>query len=94
MTPVTKEVRDVFRNIESLIRLLLLCSASSCEAERSFSALRKLKTYFRSTMILTRLKYVALYHVYKKVPDVIDNKEIAKVFISIVGARRNMFGTF
>ena len=39
---MTKEVRDLFRNVESLVRLLLVCPASSCETERSFNALRKL----------------------------------------------------
>lgn len=90
---MTKEVRDLFRNVESLVRLLLVCPASSCEAERSFSALRKLKTYLRSTMTQTRLNHVAVCYVHKKVLDDINNNKIAKVFISNVDARRNVFGT-
>ncbi|KAK0155493.1 hypothetical protein N1851_002083 [Merluccius polli] len=37
------EVRRLFNQVETLIRLLLVVPASSCEAERSFSALRRLK---------------------------------------------------
>lgn len=91
---MTKEVRHLFRNVESLVRLLLVCPASSCEAERSFSALRNLKSYLRSTMTQTRLNHVAVCCVHKKVLDDIDNKKIAKVFISNAVPRRNVFGTF
>ena len=37
------------------MRLLLVVPASSAEAERSFSALRRLKTWLRSSMLQTRL---------------------------------------
>jgi len=36
------EVRRMFSEVEQLVRLLLLCPVSSCEAERSFSSLRRL----------------------------------------------------
>lgn len=51
--------------------------------------------YLRSTVTQTRHNHVALCFVHKKVSDDIDNKNIARVFISNVGARRNnVFGTF
>ena len=46
-----KEVRKIFPMVERLLRLVLTSPASSCSAERSFSALRRLKTYLRSTML-------------------------------------------
>ena len=49
-------VRCMFPAVEKLLRLLLISPASSCEAERSFSALRRLKTWLRSTM--TQVAYV------------------------------------
>ena len=42
------EVRSLFVDVEQLIRLMLLCSVSSCAAERSFGALRRLKNWLRS----------------------------------------------
>jgi hypothetical protein len=45
-----KEVRRMFPQVERLLRLILLCPVSSCTAERSFSALRRLKTWLRTTM--------------------------------------------
>ncbi|KAF3835667.1 hypothetical protein F7725_028225, partial [Dissostichus mawsoni] len=42
------EVRGLFGQVEALVRLLLVVPASSAEVERSFSALRRLKTWLRS----------------------------------------------
>ena len=53
-------VRRMFPAVEKLLRLLLTSPASSCEAERSFSALRRLKTWLRSTMTQTRLNQEAM----------------------------------
>ena len=49
------EVRRMFPTVEQLVRLMLVCPVSSCTAERSFSALRRLKTWLRSTMTEQRL---------------------------------------
>ena len=43
-------VEVLFEQVENLVRLLLVVPVSSCEAERSFSVLRRLKTWLRSTM--------------------------------------------
>ncbi|KAK0146632.1 Zinc finger MYM-type protein 1 [Merluccius polli] len=43
------QVRSLFGTVETLIRLLLVVPISTAEAERSFSALRRLKTWLRST---------------------------------------------
>lgn len=38
LTSVHSDVRTLFHQVEQLLRLLLVCPVSSCEAERSFSA--------------------------------------------------------
>jgi len=43
-------VRSMFDQVEQLVRLLLTIPCSSAEAERSFSSLRRLKTYLRNSM--------------------------------------------
>ena len=63
------EVRCSFNGDEHLIRLLLICSVSSCTAERSFSALRRLKNWLRSTMSQQRLNGIATCHTNKKILD-------------------------
>ena len=63
------EVRGEYDEIEKLVRLLIVCPASSAEAERSFSALRRLKTWLRSSMTQTRLNAVAVCHVHQNIVD-------------------------
>ena len=41
---------DMFPEFSNVVHLLAVIPATSCSAERSFSALRRLKTYIRSTM--------------------------------------------
>ena len=42
--------REFFPNIHTLIRILCTLAITPAECERSFSTLRRLKTYLRSTM--------------------------------------------
>jgi len=44
------EVKNMFTQVELLVRLMLLCPVSSCDVKRSFSCLRRLKTWLRSSM--------------------------------------------
>lgn len=87
-----KEVRDLFPSVMALIRLLLLCPASSAEAERSFSSLRRLKTWLRSTMTQERLNSVAVCHIHQDLLDRIDMDAIMRDFVSRSEIRKNIFG--
>ncbi|KAJ8881845.1 hypothetical protein PR048_018331 [Dryococelus australis] len=49
------KVRQLFSEVEQLLKLLMTSPASSCEADRSFSTLRRLKTYLRNTTTQKRL---------------------------------------
>jgi len=56
MRNMLPEVQAEFPQVTTLLKLLLVSPASSAEAERSFSALRRLKTWLRSTMTDTNPK--------------------------------------
>ncbi len=64
------ELRGDYSEVEKLVRLLLVSPASSAEDERSFSALRRLRTWLRSTMTQLRLNSLAVCHVHQEVLDV------------------------
>jgi hypothetical protein len=74
------EVRLLFTQVEQLVRLLLVCPVSSCAAERSFSALRRLKNWLRSTMSQIRLNSVAVCHVNQPILDLLDLRHLAAEF--------------
>jgi hypothetical protein len=88
------EVRLMFSQVETLIRLLLVVPATSCEAERSFSGLRRLKTWLRSTMSQERLNAVAMCTVHRSYIDRINLRAVANDFISVHQRRDQLFGKF
>jgi hypothetical protein len=94
MQNMIPEVRCLFPQVERLIRLMLLCPATSCSAERSFSALRRLKTWLRSTMTQPRLNSVAVCHVHQDIIDSLDITKLAEEFASRSDIRRGLFGNW
>ena len=60
-----------FPNIYNALRILVTLPITSCECERSFSAMRKLKTCFRSRMTEERLNGLSLMYIHPEIaPDV------------------------
>ena len=53
----------MFPNIHTILKVLLTMPVSTASAERSFSGLRRLKTYLRSNMTDKRLSGLALLHI-------------------------------
>ena len=94
MQAVSPEVRLMFNQVERVLRLLLVMPASSCSAERSFSALRRLKTWLRNSMTQNRLNAVAVCHVHQHHLDDLDLQKIAAEFVSRSEIRRRIFGKF
>ena len=86
------EMMAMFPNVESLVRLLLVNPASSATAERSFSGLRRLKTYMRSTCGQRRLNNLAICHVHKDIMDTTDVNTLLKEFVLARDTRAAVFG--
>ena len=89
---MVQETRGEYCEVEKLVRILLVCPASSSEAERSFSTLRRLKTWLRNNMTQTRLNSVAVYHVHKDLLDACDLDEVIELFINNCENRIKLFG--
>lgn len=87
-------VRALFSQIECLTKLLLTVPVSNAEAERSFSSLRRLKTYLRSTMQQQRLNHIAVLSVHHGLLDGIDLVKVAQEFIDRHNSRQQIFGKF
>ena len=86
------EMRAMFPNVESLVRLLIVNPASSATAERSFSALRRLKTYLRATCGQQQLNNLALCYVHKDIMDTLDVNKLMKDFVVLKHGRVILFG--
>ena len=58
----------LFPNISTLLRIMSTIPVTSCEAERTFSALRRrLKPFLRTTMGENRLSSLTLLHVHRNI---------------------------
>lgn len=64
--------KEMFPTIHKSLLILATIPISSCECERSVSALRRLKTYMRSNMVEQRLNGLALMTVHYNRPVDID----------------------
>ncbi|XP_046844762.1 52 kDa repressor of the inhibitor of the protein kinase-like [Xenia sp. Carnegie-2017] len=67
-----------FENIKVLLKILGTIPVTSCECERSFSALRRLKNYTRSTMAADRLNGLALLYIHQDINP--DKEKIIDLF--------------
>ena len=59
-----------------LLRLYLTVPMTNATAERSFSTLRRLKTYLRSTMTEKRLNHLIFMHIHTDLTDKLDLNEV------------------
>jgi hypothetical protein len=59
--------------------------ATSCSAERSFSALRKIKTYLRNTMAQDRLDSVAIIHIEIEISLMVENNKMDDIINKFAG---------
>uniref|UniRef100_H3B876 HAT C-terminal dimerisation domain-containing protein n=1 Tax=Latimeria chalumnae TaxID=7897 RepID=H3B876_LATCH len=71
--------RHLYSMVMTLVELILLIPATNAISERSFSALRRVKTWLRSTMTQSRLNSAVL-HVHNDETDKLDLLKIANEF--------------
>lgn len=71
--------KDIFPHIHLILSIGCVLRITSCEAERSFSALQRTKTYLRSTMVEERLAGLALMNVHSYIE--IDTDEFLEMFV-------------
>ena len=86
--------RTAFSGVWSILQLLLVLPATNATSERSYSALRRVKTYLRSTMTQERLNNLMVLHVHKDEVDRLELERVAHEFVSGREGRLRMFGSF
>ena len=63
---LTQPQKNLFSEIIVLVKLILLAPARNTVSERSCSTLRRIRTYFRSTMTKSRLNHWLMLSTHKK----------------------------
>ena len=90
-SPVTK---ILLGEVHKLLRMYLTLPVASATSEPTFSALRRLKNYLRSTLKQDRLNNCLLMHCHKSITDTQDTVNIAKRFACANEQRKEHFGKF
>ena len=76
------------------MRLILVVPSTNASSERSFSTMKRLKTYLRSTMGQSRLNHLMVLNIYKEILDSMDMISIANEFVQANELRLHIFGKF
>lgn len=86
------EVRMMFPEVIKVINLHAVVPATSATAERTFSCLRRLKTWLRSTMSQSRLNHLAVLHTYRDMEPQLT--KVLSHFVGLNDGRHRIFGNF
>ena len=86
--------RSIYSEIVTLVELVLVMPATNAISERSFSALRKIKSYLRTTMSQQRLNNLMVLFIHRDSLDEMDLEEVANEFISVKDTILKIFAKF
>ena len=93
-----RENRENFRanilapNFISALKTYIVLPSSTCEAERSFSTLRRSKTYLRSTSTQQSLNNLTVLTTHRDETEALDLNDVVTEFVSRSQIHRNNFG--
>ena len=81
MQSLDRADREFISQVITLVVLVLLAPATNAVSERSFSGLKRLKTYMRSTMSDDRLLYLMMLHIHRDKCDEISVLDVSNKFV-------------
>src|SRR5215469_10129401 len=70
------DLQDLYPYVDIALRIFSTMPASNCSAERSFSVLRRIKNYLRSTMSRDRLNWSAVLSIESDITKKINYDDI------------------
>ena len=83
----------LIKEVVKIAKIMLVMPATNALSERSFSALRRLKTYLCSTTTNLRLNNMLTLHIHKDETGNLDLCNVANEFI-LLGDHKTLFGCF
>ena len=83
----------MFSEVKTSLKLFYIIPGSSATAERSFSALRRISNYLRTTMTSQRLNSVVVLNVQRDLTDELDIPAVADEFVRGNSVRRHIWLT-
>ncbi|MBW0529459.1 hypothetical protein O181_069174 [Austropuccinia psidii MF-1] len=84
-------LQDVYPNLEVALRIFLTMPVTTASCERSFSKLKLIKNYLRSTMGQERLSNLAILSIEQEIASKMDYTSIIEEFASKKARKVNIF---
>ena len=90
----TSSSKVMFSEVDKLLKIYLTVPMTTATAERTFSTMRRIETYLRSTMGQERLNHAMALHTHKSRTDEVDLTSVAQQFITFNDRRIHTFDRF
>ena len=87
-------MKSLMSEVIRLTKLVLVSAATNSTSERSFSAMRRAKSYLQSTILQSRLNNIMMLHVHKDRTDKLNLIDVANDFVHGSSHRLELFGRF
>ncbi|KYN22652.1 Zinc finger MYM-type protein 1, partial [Trachymyrmex cornetzi] len=81
------ELYEVYSNIEIAFRIFHSIPSTNCTGERSFSTLKRVKSYLRANMNQERLNYLAILTIHAELLQKLNSEEIITEFAAVKARR-------
>ena len=91
---LTEAQKDLMSEVCLLLKLILVMPATNAVSERSFSALRRIKTFLRTTMAQCRLNNLMVLNIHKDHCEQLDLIDVANTFVAGSEHTLSLFGRF
>ena len=94
ISALVQDSPSLLNEVATLLKLILVLPATNATSERSFSALKRVKTVLRSSMSQTRVNNLMVLHVYKDKTDALHGAKVGRDFVGVSEHRYVIFGDF
>ena len=84
------DMQSAFPNVNIALRIYVTLPVSNCTGERSFSHLKRIKNYLRSTMLQERLSALAILNIENELVKNIDFGQLVEAFATAKSRRRHV----
>ena len=91
---LSEQVRSLYSEIVTIVKLILVMPATNATSERTFSAMRRIKNYLRTTMLQQRFNDLMVLFVHRDSLDQLDLNDIGNKFVAGNETRLRIFGHF
>ena len=81
LTSLSPVMRVFYSEVYILVRIIMVMPATNAASERSFSVMRRLKSYLRSTMGQSHLNHIMLLNIYEEKLDTLELKAVDNEFV-------------